>query len=76
MLEDYERIEMLEEAREAIKGAVQLIRLAIEGTGMVDYAEAYVIPSLLMCAGSQAYLGGQPANVDELIESFSSEDEA
>lgn len=64
----YDRNDDLEDARESLRQAIDLIRAAVRGTPVEDYAEAYIIPTLVMCQGeSHAYLGSQPANIDELI---------
>lgn len=45
--EDYTaKIKLLEEAQEKINGAVYLIRDAVEGTGVEDAADAYIISHL------------------------------
>ena len=72
----HDRIEGLEDARESLRQAIDLIRAAVRGTPAEDYAEAYIIPTLAMCQGeNHAYLGSQPANIDELIRALEGADE-
>ncbi len=67
-----ERLDRLDEARECIEQAVRLIREATRGTDEERRADAYVIPTLKMCAGNDhEYLGSQPYNVEELYEALS-----
>lgn len=67
-----ERLDKLDEARECIEEAVRLIREATRGTDEERRANAYVIPTLKMCAGNDhEYLGSQPSNVEELYEALS-----
>lgn len=74
-MDTHERIEMLEEAREHLEEAIQLIKGALRGTQVDNYARAYIIPSLIMAASeNHAYLGSQPANIDELIDTLESDD--
>jgi len=71
-----ERIELLEDAREHLQQALDLIREAVDDTPVEDYARAYIIPTLVMAAHSEhEYLGSQPANIDELIRAFEGADE-
>ena len=71
-----ERIELLEDAREHLQQALDLIRQAVDDTPVEDYARAYIIPTLVMAANSEhEYLGSQPANIDELIRAFEGADE-
>ena len=71
-----ERIELLEDAREHLQQALDLIREAVDDTPVEDYARAYIIPTLVMAARSEhEYLGSQPANIDELIRAFEGADE-
>ena len=72
-----ERIELLEEARGLLEEVVDKIAEAVDGTDQANGAEAYVIPSLKMClGGDHEYMGSQPYNIEELIESINSaEDE-
>jgi len=66
-----ERIDDLEDAREALIQAIELIEQATRGTPVEDYADAYIIPTLRMCASEEhTYLGHQPANIDELIRAL------
>jgi len=66
-----ERIEDLEDARAALVQAIELIEQATRDTPVEDYAEAYIIPTLRMCAEEDhTYLGHQPANIDELIRAL------
>ena len=70
-MDTYERIELLEDAREHLQQALDLIREAVDDTPVEDYARAYIIPTLVMAANSEhEYLGSQPANIDELIRAF------
>ncbi len=63
-----ERVEDLEDAREALVQAIELIEQATRHTPVESYADAYIIPTLRMCASDDhTYLGHQPANIDELI---------
>jgi hypothetical protein len=72
-LERSERLDKLDEAREYIEEAVRLIREATRGTSEENRAEAYVIPTLKMCAGNDhEYLANQPYNVEELHAALSS----
>ena len=67
-MDTYERTEMLEDAREHLRQAIDLIRNAVRGTHVETYAKAYIIPTLIMCKDeNHEYLGSQPANIDELI---------
>ena len=71
-----DRIDALEQAQEKIEEAIDLIRSAVSGTEEENGAEAYVIPSLTMCAYDKTqYLGQQPYNCDELINTFENEEE-
>ena len=75
-MDTYERIELLEDAREHLQQALDLIREAVDDTPVEDYARAYIIPTLVMAARSEhEYLGSQPANIDELIRAFDGADE-
>jgi len=75
-MDTYERIELLEDAREHLQQALDLIRQAVDDTPVEDYARAYIIPTLVMAARSEhEYLGSQPANIDELIRAFEGADE-
>lgn len=68
-----ERLDMLEEAREYLEQVLHLIRKATRGTGEEDRADAYLIATLQMCAGSEhCYLDRQPANIDELLDALES----
>ena len=71
-----ERVDLLLEAQECIYAAVDKIKEAIAGTGEEDMAEAYVIPSLKMCASdNHGYLGSQPSNISELIDAIEKGDD-
>ena len=71
-----ERIELLEDARESIDQAIRLIKGAIGDTGISDYAESYVLPTLTMCARSDHwYLGRQRGNIDDLITMLNGNEE-
>lgn len=75
-MDSAKRIEALEEARNLIKQAIELIKDAIEDTSIEDRAEAYILPSLKMCLGSgHGYLGSQPCNIDEMIEDIEEDEE-
>ncbi len=55
-----ERLDRLDEARECIDQAVRLIREATRGTDEERRTDAYIIPTLKMCAGNDhEYLGSQ-----------------
>ncbi|NDJ76981.1 MAG: hypothetical protein GYB65_12065 [Chloroflexi bacterium] len=70
-----ERIEMLEDARDTLDTAIDLIKQAVDGTGLDNLARAYIIPTLIMSARSDhAYLGSQTANIDELIDALETDD--
>lgn len=71
MLNDTERIVLLEEARECLNEAIDLIKQAVQGTSLEDRAESYVLPSLTMCASDEHdYLGSQPCNIAEMIQAL------
>jgi len=75
-MDTHERIEMLEDAREHLQQALDLIRQAVDDTPIEDFARAYIIPTLVMAARSEhEYLGSQPANIDELIRAFEGADD-
>lgn len=75
-MDPYERTEMLEDAREHLRQAIDLIRDAVRGTHVDNYAGAYIIPSLIMCKDeNHEYLGSQPANIDELIRAVEGADD-
>jgi hypothetical protein len=68
-----ERLEMLEDARTHLQEAIRLVRAATAGTREEARADAYLIATLQMCAGSDhCYLGRQPANIDELLDALES----
>jgi predicted deacetylase len=70
-MENHERIEMLEEAREHLEYAIELLEKAIRRTPIENRAHAYVVPALKMSASaSHEYLGCQTANIDELIHAL------
>ena len=71
-----ERIDELKEAREHLEQAITLIRRAVRGTSEEQRAESYVLATLAMCRGDeQDYLGQQPANIAELIDTLREESE-
>jgi len=76
MMTNDERIEMLQDAQQLIDEAIEAIRGAIRGTEVEPGAEAYVLPTLQMCASAEhEYLGSQPYNLDELIRALSGADD-
>lgn len=71
-----ERIKLLEEARECINTAIDKIQEALKGTGEVERAKGYVIPSLKICASEDhGYLSNQPANIDELLRAIEEDED-
>ena len=71
-----ERIDELKEAREHLEQAIALIRSAVRGTSEEQRAESYVLATLAMCRGDEHdYLGQQPANIAELIDTLREESE-
>lgn len=67
-----ERIDQLIEAREHLESAIELIRSAVRRTSEERRAESYILPTLAMCLGGEhGYLGGQTANIAELIDALS-----
>jgi len=71
-----DRIEELKEAREHLEQAIALIRSAVRGTSEEQRAESYVLATLAMCRGDEHdYLGQQPANIAELIDTLREESE-
>lgn len=66
-----EKINLLEEARTLIEEAITKIEDAVSNTDEEHRAEAYIIPSLKMCCYNETgYLGSQPSNIEELIDSI------
>lgn len=71
-----ERIDELKEAREHLEQAIALIRRAVRGTSEEQRAESYVLATLAMCRGDDHdYLGQQPANIAELIDTLREDSE-
>jgi len=71
-----ERIGQLIEAREHLESAIELIRSAVRRTSEEHRAESYILPTLAMCLGGEhGYLGGQTANIAELIDALSEDAE-
>lgn len=71
-----ERIDELKEAREHLERAIALIRSAVRGTSEEQRAESYVLATLAMCRGDDHdYLGQQPANIAELIDTLQEDSE-
>jgi len=71
-----ERIDQLIEAREHLQSAIELIRSAVRRTSEEQRAESYILPTLAMCLGGEhGYLGGQTANIAELIDTLREEGE-
>ncbi len=73
--ERYERIALLEEAQGLLEKALSLVREAVWGTGLYNRAEAYIVPTLRMAiSDDHNYLGGQPSNLAEMIDSLHEEE--
>lgn len=71
-----ECIDQLIEAREHLESAIELIRSAVRRTSEEHRAESYIVPTLAMCLGGEhGYLGGQTANIAELIDALREESE-
>jgi len=71
-----ERIDQLIEAREHLQSAIELIRSAVRRTSEEHRAESYILPTLAMCIGGEhGYLGGQTANITELIDTLREDSE-
>jgi hypothetical protein len=66
--ETQERVDLLEDARESIFQAVELIRQATEDTPAWGRVRSYLVPALEMAAreGHQ-WLGSNQANIDAVI---------
>lgn len=66
-----DRLALLADARASIEQAIRLVREATRDTPKADRAEAYLVPSLQMCAtDGHDFLGGLPASIDELMREF------
>jgi len=64
-----DKINALLDAREKIYEAVDLIKFAVQGTGLESRTNAYCISSLEKIASEDSqWLGKTQVNIDELIE--------
>lgn len=68
-MDNYERIELLEDAQDKINEAISLIREAVEETDLEQSAEAYIIGHLANWAnGNNPYDRHIPKMIEELLE--------
>ena len=75
MMENYERIEQLKEAQDALRRIVEDIKDAVRGTSVSNTANAYLIPALEVAIDDESeWLGGNPGNLQSLIDDLSAAD--
>ena len=74
-MDTQERIDALEDARERINEAVEIIGYAVRGTKQADRVRSYLISSLEMAASEDSqWLGGNMGNIDATIKGLKIEE--
>jgi hypothetical protein len=68
MLDLQERLELLEEARNAILEAAEWIEQAVDETELEAFAASYIIPALKMAASAEHEYLGQPARQHRRVD--------
>ena len=68
------KISQLEEAKDHLEQAIELIEEAVQGTTLEARALQYIIPTLKMSLDNNHEFMGKNQNIEEMIEELENED--